>query len=114
MHKPVTEISPLTAQMEQNKIPPKGHDKWQSQQSEALRSPPFYPVIRDIFSIEAEKAEKTIVLHGQVVDSQLQLCLPAVESGASVMVNDNEIILDGLRLVIDLVDDDIDGLNALF
>ena len=110
MHKSVTETSPLTAYMEQKKMAPKEHDKRPSQQ----RSPLFYPVIRDIFSIEAQKAEKTIVLHGQVVGSQLQLCLPAVESGADVMVNDNEIILDGLRLVIDLIDDDIDGLNALF
>ena len=110
MHKSVTEISPLTAYMEQKKTAAKEHYKRPSQQ----RSPLFYPVIRDIFSIEAQKAEKTIVLHGQVVGSQLQLCLPAVESGADVMVNDNEIILDGLRLVIDLVDDDVDGLNALF
>ena len=74
-----------------------------------MPAPVFYQALQNIFSTEAQKAEQTIVLHGEVIGSQLQLYVPAVEPRDYVMVHDNEILVDNLRLVIDLVDIQVEG-----
>ena len=113
MDKPILEMTPE----ELNAYIDKKNMERQNQQSDELPPPLFYRVMQDdFFSIRAQKAEKTIVLHGQVVGSQLQLYVPAVEAREDVTVNDNEIVLDNLnlRLVIDLFDDELDDPDALF
>ncbi len=97
MYKPLTETSSLEFDTGID------DDEWQALYGEDLPATVFYQALRDIFSAEAQNGEDTIVLHGQVVGSQLQLHLPAVEPRDYVMVRDNEILANNLRLVIDLV-----------
>ena len=75
----------------------------QKKETNDLPAEVFFEALRNIFSAEAQNVEETIVLDGQLVGSQLELSLPAVESREHVMVRDNEILVDNLRLVIDLV-----------
>lgn len=75
----------------------------QKEETNDLPAEVFFEALQNIFSAEAQNVEETIVLDGQVVGSQLELSLPVVEPREYVMVRDNEILVDNLRLVIHLV-----------
>jgi len=96
MDKPIIEMTPeeLNAMI----------DSYHEQQGQKNGEPPaslFYNSREDIFGLE--KVEETIPLHGQIVESQLQLHLPMQEARPDVEVHDNQIIIDNLRVVIHLV-----------
>ncbi|MGB0387734.1 MAG: hypothetical protein ACPGWR_23195 [Ardenticatenaceae bacterium] len=75
----------------------------ESQDTGELPAEVFFEALQNIFSAEAQNVEETIILDGEVVGSQLELYLPDIEQGNYVMVRDNEILVDNLRIVIDLV-----------
>lgn len=74
-----------------------------SQDMGDLPAPLFYQALRDFFSVAKDNVEETFDLHCEVVDSQLTLHLPAVEQRDYVMVRNNEIIIDNLRLVLHMM-----------
>ena len=108
MDKLITEMSPE----EFNSVIDRYLER-QKEETDDLPASVFFEALGNIFSAEAQNVEETIVLHGQVVGSQLELYLPAVEPREYVMVNDNEILVDNLRLVIDLVDNEVEGPNEM-